>query len=220
MKLSKYDTLLFVGDSITDCGRARPIGEGGNGALGHGYVTQVDALIQAIYPELGIRVLNTGIGGDTVDHLKERWTSDVLDLKPDWLSILIGINDVWRQVGKPKDIDQDSKLQHYEQELSELVATTRPQVKGMVLMSPYIFESNVNDTMREGMIKYGKVVKKIAAQHDAIYVDLQAAFDAIAEHVYLPSLAFNWDRVHPDQPGHMTIAREFLRGIDFTWDRK
>src|SRR5688572_22437979 len=91
----------MIGDSITDAGRARPIGEG-HGQLGGGYVAMVDALIGATYPERLIRVVNVGISGNTVRDLKNRWTTDVTDLKPDWLSVMIGTNDVWRQFDAPK----------------------------------------------------------------------------------------------------------------------
>ncbi|MGN7165769.1 SGNH/GDSL hydrolase family protein [Paenibacillus cellulositrophicus] len=217
MKLSQNDTLLFIGDSITDCGRVRPVGEGGFGQLGSGYVAQVDALLSAVYPQLNIRVLNTGIGGNTVRHLKERWESDVLDLKPDWLSIMIGTNDVWRQFDHPLNPDQHVYLDEYETTLRELVQTTRPKLKGLVLMTPYYLDPNVNDPMRATMDVYGAVVKKVAEEFDAIFVDTQAAFDALSEHVYLSSLATNWDRVHPGSRGHMTLAREFLKAVGFSW---
>ncbi len=70
MKIGSGEKLLFIGDSITDCGRARPEGEGSFGALGTGYVAYVVGLLQAVYPELGIRVVNKGISGNTVRDLK------------------------------------------------------------------------------------------------------------------------------------------------------
>lgn len=217
MKLSQNDTLLFIGDSITDCGRNRPVGEGGFGQLGSGYVAQVDALLNAVYPQLGVRVLNTGIGGDTIRHLKQRWESDVKDLNPDWLSIMIGTNDVWRQFDQPLNPEEHVYLDEYEQTLRELVAATRPMLKGLVLMTPYYLDPNVNDPMRATMDVYGAVVKKVAAEYDAVLVDTQAAFDELSDYVYLSSLAMNWDRVHPGPRGHMTLARQFLKAVDFTW---
>src|SRR5262245_14983449 len=93
--------LVLIGDSITDCERARPVGEGLFAALGKGYVSLVDSLLQSTYPQQGIRVVNMGISGNTVRDLKDRWSSDVLALEPDWLSIMIGINDVWRHFDSP-----------------------------------------------------------------------------------------------------------------------
>ncbi|WP_218240779.1 GDSL-type esterase/lipase family protein, partial [Pseudomonas sp. 2822-17] len=96
---------------ITDCDRAKPEGEGNFGALGHGYVAQVDALLQSVYPELGIRVVNKGINGHTVRHLKERWDADVIQPNPDWLVIMIGINDVWRQYDLPTQPEKHVHLE-------------------------------------------------------------------------------------------------------------
>ena len=85
-------TVLFIGDSITDCGRRQDQEQ-----LGNGYVRKVTELITAKYPHRDISYVNKGIGGDTVEGLESRWTTDVLDLKPDWLSIKIGINNAARQ---------------------------------------------------------------------------------------------------------------------------
>src|SRR5438046_2824066 len=97
MLLGKNSKLVMIGDSITDCGRNRPVGEGYSGALGNGYVSLVDALLGSVYFHHGIRVVNMGSSGETVRDLRRRWQSDVVDLKPNWVSIMIGINDVWRQ---------------------------------------------------------------------------------------------------------------------------
>src|SRR5262245_43928843 len=101
MLIGAKEKLVMIGDSITDCGRARPFGEGLFDAIVKGYVGLVDALITAAYPELGIRVVNVGTSGNTVRDLKDRWDTDVIELKPDWLSIMIGTNDVWRQFDSP-----------------------------------------------------------------------------------------------------------------------
>jgi lysophospholipase L1-like esterase len=101
MKIEPGSKLVMIGDSITDAERARPVGEGLFSAQGRGYVSMVDALLGAVYPRHAIRVVNMGVSGNTVRDLKARWQTDVLDLKPDWLSILIGDNDVWRQFDTP-----------------------------------------------------------------------------------------------------------------------
>jgi lysophospholipase L1-like esterase len=101
MLIQPNSKLVMIGDSITDCGRARPVGEGLFEALGKGYVSLVDASLQAKEARQRIRVVNMGTSGNTVRDLKARWQSDVFDLNPDWLSIMIGINDVWRQFDSP-----------------------------------------------------------------------------------------------------------------------
>lgn len=215
MRLEKYDKLVMIGDSITDCGRS-PAGEGLSNAIGKGYVAQVEALLHNSYPELFLRVINKGTSGHTIRDLKIRWKTDVLDLQPDWLSIMIGINDVWRQFDQPLIKESHVYLGEYETILRELVSRTRPLLKGLILMTPYYIEPNSDDAMRATMDAYGSVVKKIASEHDAVFVDTQAAFDRIMSYMYPATLA--WDRVHPSQVGHMTIARAFLNKIDFTWD--
>ncbi|HUC91211.1 MAG TPA: SGNH/GDSL hydrolase family protein [Paenibacillus sp.] len=217
MKLEKGQKLLFIGDSITDCERARPVGEGLFGANGKGYVALVDALLQSVYPELGIRIVNMGIGGNTVRDLKARWQSDVVNQKPDWLSVMIGINDVWRQYDTPFIVDGHVYLDEYEATLRELIAATKPMVEGLVLMTPFYIESNAQDAMRRTMDEYGAVVKRIAGEHGLLCVDTQAAFNEVLRELYSATLA--WDRVHPTQTGHMVLARAFLKAVGFDWSR-
>src|SRR5690606_11200959 len=132
MLLEKGQKLLFIGDSITDCERAKPAGEGLFGALGKGYVSLVDAMLQAVYPELGIRVINTGTGGNTVLDLQARWQEDVIDRKPDWLSIMIGTNDVWRQYDTPFIKEWHVDQEQYEATLRGLVEQSKPLVRHLV----------------------------------------------------------------------------------------
>lgn len=218
MLLTKGDKLLFIGDSITDCERKKPDGEGLFAALGKGYVSLVDALLQAVYPELGIRVVNKGLSGNTVRDLNARWQEDVLDQKPDWLSIMIGINDVWRQFDTPFIKEWHVYAEEYEATLRKLVSETKPNLKGLVLMTPFYLESNEQDKMRAKMDEYGVIVRKIAAEYDDIlFVDTQAAFNAVLTELYAATLA--WDRVHPSAAGHMVLARAFLDKIGFEWKR-
>lgn len=214
MKLQPNQKLLFIGDSITDCGRGKPVGEGRFDGLGNGYVNFIDALLGAVYPQLPIRVVNMGLSGNTVLDLKARWQTDVTDLKPDWLSIMIGINDVWRQFDSPRMTERHVGHVEFESTLRELVKTTGPTLKGMVLMTPFYIELNPEDAMRARMDQYGAIVKKIAAENGAIFVDTQAAFNAALLHQYAGNLA--WDRVHPGSAGHMILAMAFLKAIGFT----
>ncbi|KQO15328.1 SGNH/GDSL hydrolase family protein [Paenibacillus sp. Leaf72] len=218
MKLERGQKLLFIGDSITDCDRNKQNGEGLFGALGRGYVAQVDALLQAVYPELGIRVVNMGTGGHTVRDLKARWQEDVTDKKPDVLSIMIGINDVWRQYDTPFITEWHVYIEEYEQTLRELVALAKPVAgSGIVLMTPFFLESNEQDAMRRTMDEYGAVVRRIADETGCLFIDTQAAFNKVLAHLYSATLA--WDRVHPTAAGHMVLARAFLQAMDFDWTK-
>jgi lysophospholipase L1-like esterase len=207
--------LVMIGDSITDCGRAQPGGEGLFGALGNGYVSMVDALLGVSYPDLNVRVINKGNSGHNVRDLKNRWQTDVLDLKPDWVSIMIGTNDVWRQFDSPKMPECHVYLDEYTATLDELVAQTVGTTKGMVLMTPFYIETCTEDAMRAKMDEYGAVVKKTAAKYNTRFVDMQAEFSRLLE--FNHSANFAWDRVHPTWTGHMAIARGFLNAVGFEW---
>lgn len=210
MILEPGSNLLMIGDSITDCGRARPAGEGIG--LGDGYVALVDAWLRVTHPARPVRVINMGVGGDTVRDLRARWHTDVLDRRPDWLSICIGINDVWRRFGDPWQAAEHVPPDEYAQTLERLVAETRPRLRGLILMTPYFIEPDRRDPMRAMMEQYGRIVADVAARHDALLVDTQAAFDAVLAHV--PAAALSDDRVHPGLTGHMILARAFLGEIE------
>ncbi len=215
LRIAKHSRLVMIGDSVTDCGRAQPVGEGLFGAIGNGYVAQVDALLTVTYPNYGIRVTNMGTSGNTVRDLKARWQSDVLALQPDWLSIMIGINDVWRQFDLPRQAEIHVPLDEYEATLDELVAQTKPAVQGLVLMTPFYIEEHKQDRMRAQMDRYGTAVKRLAAKHDTLLVDTQAMFDRLLAHMH--SAAVAWDRVHPNHLGHMALARAFLQAVGYAW---
>ena len=215
MIIGKSQKLVMIGDSITDAGRVRPVGEGLGEALGKGYVAQVDALLGARYPELGIRVVNMGASGNTVRDLKARWQTDVLNLKPDWVSIMIGTNDVWRQFDRPTQPEIHVLPDEYEKTLDELVSQTKKKVKGIILMTPFFMEPLALDAMRTQMDRYGLLVKKAAKKHKTLFVDTQAAFNEVLQHYY--SATIGWDRVHPNHVGHMVLARAFLKSIGYQW---
>lgn len=212
MRIQQDSKLVMIGDSITDCGRARPVAEADGDDLGHGYVSLVDAWVRAALPQWRLRVVNMGISGNTVRDLRARWQTDVLDLAPNWVSVMIGINDVWRQFQNPLQPERHVLPSEYAATLDALVAETRPIVRGMVLMTPFFIEPDPREPMRARMDEYGRIVADLAARHDVILVDTQAAFDAVLAHLHPMALAL--DRVHPGLTGHMILARAYLRALD------
>lgn len=219
MYLQPDSRLLFIGDSITDCGRTRPVGKSGsNGSLGNGYVSLVNAALDSGFPDYRINILNTGVSGDTVLDLKYRWHTDVLALEPDWLSVMIGINDVWGQFNLMGSFGRAITEEVFTTTLLELIQQVKPRVKGLVLMTPYYLESNPQDRLRSMMDRYGEIVKEVAKSEKAFLVDTQAYFDRAIE--WMDPLKLAEDRVHVNLTGHMIIARAFLNGIGFPWDRK
>jgi lysophospholipase L1-like esterase len=215
MKLDAGSKLVMIGDSITDAGRTQPVGEGLFDPLGRGYVTLVEAMIGAVYPGRGIRIVNMGTSGNTVRDLEARWQRDVIDLKPDYLSVMIGINDVWRQFDSPRQTEWHVSLEEYDSTLRRIIGQVQGELRSLILMTPFYIEANRQDPMRARMGEYGDVVRRLAPEVDATLVDTQAAFDAVLEHYYPATLA--WDRIHPNQTGHMVLARAFLKAIGFEW---
>lgn len=215
MLLAPDRKFVFIGDSITDCGRNRPVGEGLFNALGNGYVSFVDAFLGATKPELRLRTVNMGVGGNTVRDLEARWKSDVLDLNPQYVSVMIGINDVWRQFDSPYQKENHVGIEEYRETLDRLLATTSPRVERMFVASPFYIEPNRNDAMRARMDEYGAYAQEVAIEHGAVWVDVQGAFDAILRHVHANALA--WDRVHPNATGHAVITRAFLKAFGVQW---
>lgn len=218
MLIGDNQRLLMIGDSITDCGRRRPVGQGKfDQALGNGYVSLVDASLAALYPERQIETINMGISGDTVHDLDYRWQRDVLDLKPDWLSILIGINDVWQHINQLWQFEGQDSIDDFAQTLDEIVARARPGVSGLILLTPYYLETDPKDPMRSMMDQYGRIVRETATRYEALLVDTQASFDPVMQH--LDPLQLAMDRIHLNLTGHMILARTFLGEIGFNWDR-
>ncbi|MBQ8088200.1 MAG: SGNH/GDSL hydrolase family protein [Clostridia bacterium] len=215
MLFEKGDKIVFIGDSISDYGRKRPIGEGLDNAWGTSYVANVGALLGCAYPQLHLRVVNMGIGGNQVRDLDARWQTDVLDLRPDWVSVLIGINDVWRQFDAPERTEEHVPPEEFEATYRRLIAKTLSKVKGMILMTPYFMEPNLNDPMRNRMDQYGAIVKALGAEFAIPVIDLQAQWDALFAHMHPCNIA--WDRIHPNQTGCMLIARAFLKSTGFEW---
>ena len=158
-------------------------------------------------------MVNQGTSGNTVRDLAARWTQDVTAHRPDWLSVMIGINDVWRQFDSPRQTEWAVLPDEYEKTLDDLVTSTLPALKGLVLMTPYYIETNSQDPMRKRMDQYRAIVHSLARKHGTLFVDTQAAFDRVLTHLHPMTLA--WDRIHPGLAGHMIIAQEFLREIGF-----
>ena len=209
MLLGAHQKIVFIGDSITDCGR-----RGEDGPYGNGYVSMVRSFLIARYPELRLTFVNKGVGGDTVRHLAARWEQDVIREQPDWLSVKIGINDVWRAFGN--NVHEAVPLAEYRATLHRLLQRTREATGArLILMEPYMIEPDRSEPMRREMDRFGSVVGELAVEFDAPLVRTQAAFDA-ALATTTPE-AWAGDQIHPNAPGHAVIALVFLRTIGFEW---
>ena len=217
MLLENGDRIVFAGDSVTDMGSVNPVGEGLFDNLGNGYVREVENLLTAWYPELNIRVTNSGISGDTSRDLAKRFDRDVVALKPDWVSICIGINDVWRQFDSPAITEGAVLPAEYEANMKEMILKIKDEVKGVFIISPYYIEANKEDFMRKRMDEYVQICKNLAEKYSLHFVDFQKMFEDFCKIQHSSKVA--WDRVHPNRMGAMLQAKEFVKHIDFDFNR-
>lgn len=217
MLLEKGSTILFTGDSVTDAGRARPVGENGmpglSDALGSGYVSCIDTFLNVWYPEQDLRVRNTGVSGDNSRMLLARWQTDVAQLAPDYLVVMIGINDVWRQFDSPAMRELHILPQEYADNLRAMIAASAARVKEMIFLTPYYLEPLTADPMRARVDEYRAICHAVCSEAGLRCIDLQQMFDEYLQKRH--SSYIMWDRVHPGRIGSMLIARCFLQEVGF-----
>ncbi len=215
MIFNDYDRIVFAGDSVTDMESAQPVGEGLFDNVGRSYVRVIENLLSAVYPEVRVRITNAGISGNTSRDLLARFDRDVVQLTPDWVSICIGINDVWRQFDTPAMPDYAVFPEEYERNLEQMIAMIPKTVKGVFLCSPYYMEPNREDAMRARMDEYVAICKKLAEKYGFRFVDFQALYEDYCRVRHSSYIA--WDRVHPNQVGATLMARSFLAQCDFDY---
>ncbi len=203
-----HQTIEFIGDSITDCGRREPP----HRPLGDGYVRVIHNLLQGGYPELDLKVVNKGISGDRVPDLQARWQEDVVAVNPDWLFIYIGINDVWRffEFDRSEAVPLDDFEHIYRQILTGAVSGTQSTIR---LISPYLAERDPEDPFRKKLGDYQAVVDALGVAFDLPVIHLQAAFDWAM--LSQPADYWTADRVHPTEVGHTLIALTILRACGY-----
>jgi lysophospholipase L1-like esterase len=211
--LESSQTILFQGDSITDAGRDKQRADEVNSqkALGNGYAWLAAAQLLVSSPDAGYKIFNRGISGNKVHQLAERWQTDCLDLKPDVLSILIGVNDYWHK----KKHNYDGTLEKYETDYHALLKRTKdalPNVR-LVICEPFLLEcGNVTAEWLPEFAPYRAAAKHVAQEAGAAFVPFQTMFD-IASKVAPPAV---WaaDGVHPSPSGATLMAQAWLRSVE------
>lgn len=195
--------IVFIGDSITDCGR-RDV----NAPYGDGYMNLVRSFVTARRPELDLSWVNRGVSGDTVRDLAKRWDSDAIGVRPDWLSVMIGINDIWRAYSPGSEADA-VPIDEYEATLRDLLrAVVDATDCRLILADPYFIEPDPAQPQRADTDRYCDVVGDLAAEFGALHVRTQQAFNS----VLAGTRPEDWadDQVHPNLPGHAVIAQAYL----------
>ena len=205
IELQPNQTIVFIGDSITDADRNHPAYR----PFGFGYVHFAGNMLLAKYPHLNISIINTGINGNTVRDLADRWERDCIKHRPDVLSVLIGINDVWRQYGELQRRSAAVYSREYESTYRGLLSQAKQECNcHLVLMEPFMFCDDRRDQIFQTLQKYVQVVRDLASEFDAVLVPLQSRIDEQVKHV--PAEKWSLDSVHPHLWAHAWIAQRWL----------
>ena len=203
IEIKPDNTIVFIGDSITDAGRFESVYK----PFGYGYVHFAANWILSKYTDYNINIINKGISGNTIRDLKSRWEQDCLNYNPDIVSILIGINDVWRF--HTNRIDEAVLIDEYESTYKELLTAARDKCDcQLVLMEPFMFCDDTNNLMYQDLQNFINSVHNMAKQFDAVVVPLQKSIDEIIIHVS-PN-KWSEDMVHPYVWAHCWITQRWL----------
>lgn len=201
-------TILFQGDSITDAGRPKD----NDITTGHGYATMVMGELGYAYPNQ-YKMYNRGISGNRIVDLYARMKLDILNLKPDIMSILIGVNDVWHEIDFSNGVDAEKFYKVYDLLIGE-VKEALPDIQ-MMILEPFVLKAEGIETSWDyfysELRKRAEQARKIAEKYQLPFISLQDKFDEAAKHA--PNTHWLRDGVHPTAAGHELIKREWLKAF-------
>ncbi|HOB21828.1 MAG: SGNH/GDSL hydrolase family protein [Firmicutes bacterium] len=199
-------TILFQGDSITDAGRSRE----NDAELGSGYAMFVASWLSAAHPQKRLRFLNRGISGNRVRDLKARWQEDCLDLKPDFLTIMIGINDTWRRY----DRNDPTSAEKFEEDYRFILSQTREHTQAeIILLEPFVLPHPQDRiSWREDLDPKIHVVRKLAREFKTRLIPTDGLFASAA--AFREPEFWAPDGVHPSPAGHALIARAVIKELE------
>ena len=202
---SQGDVVLFQGDSITDFGRDRL--DPAN--MGNGYAYIAASLFSARYPELGVTFLNRGVGGDRTGDMLLRWQKDCIALQPDWVSILIGINDTWRFF----DSGMRTTAAEFAENLRAMLEDVRTRTQAsLILCEPFVLPvPEDRAAWREDLDPKIHIIRSLAREYGAIYVPFDGLFAQASTRQELAYWAA--DGVHPTPAGSALMAEAWLSAI-------
>jgi acyl-CoA thioesterase I len=196
--------VLFQGDSITECGRdaANPA------SLGIGYVFNIAEFYTEHYPKSNITFLNRGVGGNRVRDLKARWQTDTIDLKPDWVSILIGINDTFFRYSK----GETTTVEEFECDYRYILAQTKAIGARIVMMEQFAIPLTADEQKwREDLDPKIQVTRRLAREFNAIFIPFDGIF--AAQSVQSGPATWTNDNIHPWACGHALLAKVWMRAV-------
>lgn len=208
-------TVLFYGDSITDCGREADWFL----KIGSGYVNGVISELSAKYP-CEYRFINRGISGNRIVDLYSRIKVDFINLKPDYASIYIGVNDTWHEIASQNGIDTPKFEKIYCMMLDEIYAAC-PDIK-LILIAPFVLEGRDTQNTEEipdrlerfltDVAEKAVVVKRIADKYNLPLIELQPVFDDACK--LAPATYWAADGVHPTAAGHNIIKNLWIKEFE------
>ncbi len=191
--------ILFQGDSITECGRNREDPD----SLGDGYVNMITEALSDRYPKSNLKFLNRGISGDKIRDLQFRWDTDCINVKPDILSILIGVNDT---LITPAEQFEEG----YRMLLMESTRVLNPKI---ILCEPFLLLGD-NNAYRDDLDPKIKIVHELSDEFGTLLLPLDKIFrDSCSLH---PPEYWAPDGVHPTPAGHALIAKSWIEYVDKT----
>ena len=211
--MAKGSTVLFQGDSITDAGRDRgnyyPNSSSG---MGNGYVHHIVTHLLGKYPEREYRCYNRGISGHKVFQLANRWDDDCLQLQPDVLSILIGVNDFWHTLSW----GYKGTVEVYENDLKKLLERTKkklPNVK-LIIGEPFAVPGGtaINEKW-DAFHDYRDIAKQIAKDFGAVFLPYQSIFEEALK--VAPVSYWCPDGVHPSLAGAYLMKEAWVKGMGY-----
>lgn len=210
-KLGKRGVVLFQGDSITDAGRDKKNKNANNArAFGDGYPFLIASQLLTRFPKKNLKCFNRGISGNKVPDLDKRWQQDCIDIKPDVLSILIGVNDIWHKLNG----NYDGTVKDYEQGFTALIKRTKDALPdtSLVICEPFVLRCGaVTDKWFPEFDDRRAACKRVSDEAGAIWVPFQSMFDKATKRNE-PSY-WAGDGVHPSMAGHSLMARTWMKTV-------
>lgn len=206
----KDSTILFQGDSITDCHRNKE-NPAHNEQLGMGYANLLAGELLASESDKEYKIFNRGVSGHRIVDLYARWKRDCLNLKPDVLSLLIGINDIWHEFSSQNGVDAKRFDQFYRM-LLDWTKEENPDIK-LILCEPFALPcGHITNEWFEVLDERRAIVKQIAEDYQTVFVPFQSVFDEAMK----KAPADHWapDGVHPSIAGHKIMAEAWLKALN------
>lgn len=209
-------TIVFQGDSITDAGRDRSqYYPNQSGGMGQGYVRHIVTELMGSVPSANLKIYNRGISGNKVHQLHSRWQDDCIQLRPDILSIMIGVNDFWHTLSG----NYKGTVSTYQKDLEELLQWTKRELPEVTLVigEPFVCleGSAIDRSAWTGAFEaYQLACRNVAKAFDAIWIPYQSVFDKALQ--MAPVSYWCPDGVHPSMAGSYLMAQAWLeatRGI-------